>query len=130
LADDKRNLTQLCISLNASPGSHWASRLRSASPAANLFSKPGERRQCRFTFCRIEDNSFIEETYQIPFNFGTVNKLGFNVGADFTLALTSNICATLDMRAFFGPKYRVPSNRGQLAALVVSRRDQGGYATG
>jgi len=105
----KGNLTQLCLSLNA------VTRLPLGKPLAigfsggpTYFRSQGSAASVGFTFCRIEDNSFIEETYQIPYNFGVVNKLGFNVGADFTLAITSNLCATLDIRAFFGPKYRVP----------------------
>jgi hypothetical protein len=105
----KGNLTQLCLSLNA------ATRLPLGKPLAigfsgglTYFRSRGSAASVGFTFCRIEDNSFIEETYQIPYNWDIVNKLGFNVGADFTLVITSNLCATMDLRAFFCPKYRVP----------------------
>jgi len=105
----KGNLTQLCLSLNA------VTRLPLGKPLAvgfsgglTYFRTEGSGASLGFTFCRIEDNSFVEETYQIPYKFGVVNKLGFNVGADFSLAIISNLCATLDVRAFYGPKYRVP----------------------
>jgi hypothetical protein len=105
----KGNLTQLCLSLNA------VTRLPLGKPFAvgfsgglTYFRTRGGAASLGFTFCRIEDNSFVEETYQIPYKFGVANKLGFNVGADFSLAIISNLCATIDVRAFYGPKYRVP----------------------
>ena len=105
----KGNLTQVCFSLNA------VTRLPLGKPIAvgfsgglTYFRTDGGAASLGFTFCRIEDNAFIEETYQIPYKFGVVNKLGFNVGADFSMALISNLCMTLDARVFYGPKYRVP----------------------
>jgi hypothetical protein len=102
------NLSQVCFSLNAVVRLPIAKSLAvNASAGPTLFRTGGKAASIGYTFCRIEDESFIEETYQIPYNFGPVIKLGVNVGIDLSLVLVSNLCATLDARAFFGPKYNL-----------------------
>jgi hypothetical protein len=105
----KGNLTQLCLSLNGVTRLPLGKALAvDFSGGLTYFRSQGNAASLGYTFCRVEENAFIEETYQIPYKFGVVNKLGFNAGADFSLVITGNLCLTLDMRAFIGPKYEVP----------------------
>jgi hypothetical protein len=102
----KGNLSQLCFSLDAVirlPVAKWLAINASVGPT--LFLTSGKAASIGYSFFRIEADSFIEETYQIPYGFGPVTKLGVNVGIDLSVVLVSNLCATLDVRGFLGPKY-------------------------
>lgn len=55
-----------------------------------------------------EDGWFKGRTFDVKYKIGTIDKLGFNLGAELSLVLWSNMCFVLDARYFACPSETKP----------------------
>ncbi|MEW5901020.1 MAG: hypothetical protein AB1715_06115 [Acidobacteriota bacterium] len=102
----KGNLRQACLSLNAVTRVPLVRQVAlQVSGGLTYFRVDGKASSLGFTVFRVEEDAFIEETTQMIYKFNAANRLGLNVGANLDLVLYSNLCFTVDARAFVSSKF-------------------------
>lgn len=107
--DTEGHLTELCLSLNALARLPVSKRVAfSFSGGLTYFRVEGEGAGLSYAKYWMEDSWFMGETYQLKFKFGPLNKLGFNIGAEFNWLILGPICFILDFRFYGCSKSTLP----------------------
>jgi len=103
--DTTGHLTELCLSLDLMGRLPLSKAIAFAlSGGLTYFNVKGQGAGLAYAKYWWEDGWFNGETYQYKFEFGPMNRLGFNLGLEFNLVLYSTFCVVADLRYYGCPK--------------------------
>jgi hypothetical protein len=107
--DTTGHLTELCLSLNLLVRLPISKKIAfSFSGGPTYFRVEGKGTGLSYAKYWMEDGWFMGETYQYKFDFGPLQKLGANLGAELNWVLFSTICYVMDVRFYYCAKSTLP----------------------